>query len=75
MMLLDKLNRGEHVVTWEMLQVRPDRTPVTGEIRFIIPWIPSPAEPLAALIPANPIQIIWNGKQWLDSGSFVTRKG
>lgn len=74
MTLLEKLNSGEHVVTYEMLQVRPDRKPVVGEIRYIIPLIPSPFEPLAAMIPANPIQIIWDGKQWLDSGRFVTRK-
>lgn len=68
MMLLDRLNHGEHVVTYEIRQVLPWREPVVGEVRYLIPLVPSPAEPLAAMMPANPIPIAWNGKQWIRVG-------
>ena len=62
---IDRLNNGEHVVTYEMLQVQPGRKPVTGEIRFVVPLLPSPAEPLAAMVLSDPLRIIWNGNRWV----------
>jgi hypothetical protein len=58
---LKKLNRGGHVVTYELAQVRPDRVPVIGELRYLLPLVPSPAEPLASMVPLPPVEILWNG--------------
>ncbi|WP_036048661.1 hypothetical protein [Bradyrhizobium sp. Tv2a-2] len=68
--LLTKLNNGEHVVTYELLPVRPDRKPAMGEIRQLMPLTPSPWEPLASMVPLDPVRIIWNGAQWLEIDSL-----
>jgi hypothetical protein len=62
--MIDKLNRGEHVITYEMLPVQP-RAPVIGEMRYVIPLLPMPGEPLASMIHGDPILIIWDGTKWI----------
>ena len=52
---------------YELVQVRPDRKPVIGEIRYIIPLLPMAGESLKAMIPTNPIAIVWDGTQWMIS--------
>jgi hypothetical protein len=59
---LDTLNHGGHVITYELTQVAPDRRPVLGELRYLVPLVPSPAEPLAAMVPLAPVPILWNAK-------------
>jgi hypothetical protein len=63
--MIERLNRGGgYVITYELYTVDPDRVPATGEIRFIIPLVPSPAEPLAAMVPLDPVRIVWTGAEW-----------
>lgn len=62
--MLDRLNRGERVVTYQMVQVPPQNRPITGEVRWLQPMIPSPADPLAAVVPLMPAGIIWDGAEW-----------
>jgi len=62
---LEKLNHGGHVVTYELAQVAPDRRPVVGELRYLVPLVPSPAEPLASMVPLAPAEILWNGARWV----------
>ena len=62
---LDKLNHGGHVVTYQLTQVAPDRPPVVGELRYIVPLVPSPAEPLASMVPLAPVEILWSGERWV----------
>ena len=66
--MLEKLNRGEHVVTYELAQVRPARKPVIGEIRYLMPLIPMPGEPLASMMLSNPLRIIYDGEKWQPVG-------
>jgi hypothetical protein len=54
MTLIEKLNGCEHAITYELVQVRPDRAPVVGEIRYLVPLAPMPGEPLASMIPLDP---------------------
>jgi hypothetical protein len=35
--------------------------PVIGELRYLLPLVPSPAEPLASMVPLPPVEILWNG--------------
>lgn len=63
---IQKLNRGEHVVTYQFVQV-PPRVPVVGELRFVFPLLPSPWEPLASMIHGNPVAILWTGEEWVTS--------
>lgn len=60
-----RLNAGESVPTYEMTRA-PDRRPLTGELRYIMPMAPAPWEPLAAMVPLGPIPIIWNGNEWVS---------
>ena len=62
---IEKLNKGEHVVTYQLVQVDPTRKPVTGELRRIILLGPAPWEPLASMVPVGEAQIIWNGADWV----------
>lgn len=64
MIEIEKLNRGEYVVTYKMVQVQPDHKPVTGEIRYLMPLIPSPSEPLASMMLSDPICIVWDSVKW-----------
>jgi hypothetical protein len=64
---IDKLNRGEYVTTYELVVVMPDRTRVAGEVRYIIPLVPNPAEPLAQMWPLDPVRIVWDGEKWIPT--------
>ena len=65
--MIERINRGEHVVTYEMVHVRPDRAPVSGEIRYIVPLVPARWEPLASMMPLDPVRIIWDGAKWIPT--------
>ena len=52
---IEKLNRGEQVPTYELLQVNPSREPVVGELRYVVPLVPNPAEPVTPVVPDAPI--------------------
>jgi hypothetical protein len=60
---LEELNRGEEVVTYHMLQA-PRTAPVVGEIRYLMPLVPAPWEPLSSMMALYPVQIAWTGKEW-----------
>jgi len=63
--MIEKLNRGEHVITYQLVHVMPDRQPIVGEKRYIVPLVPMPGEPLASMMPLEPVSIIWDGTKWL----------
>jgi hypothetical protein len=63
MQQIEKLNRGEQVLTYQLVPVAPHK-PVVGELRYIVPLIPNPAEPLAQLLPLRPQRIVWTGARW-----------
>jgi hypothetical protein len=55
------------MITYELKQVRSDREPVIGEIRFKFVLVPMPGEELASMIQSGPpVMIIWNGEQWSE---------
>ncbi len=70
---IERLNAGKLAITYEMAVVPPDRQPVTGEVRYIIPLAPSSAEPLAAMVPLRPVRIIWTGKHWVRIDSEIVK--
>jgi hypothetical protein len=61
---IEKLNRGEHVPTYQMVQVAHLRSPITGELRYLQPFVPAPGEPLASMVPLRPVRIVWTGEKW-----------
>jgi hypothetical protein len=61
---LERLNRGERVVTYEMTVVKPGRLPVVGEYRYLAPCVQSPSDP-GSMIPLRPQRVIWTGKSWV----------
>lgn len=60
---IEALNNGELITTYDLVETEP-REPLMGEIRYLIPTMPAPWEPLAALMPLSPARIIFDGKQW-----------
>ncbi len=65
--MIDKLNRGEHIITYELVHVMmPNRTRIVGEIRYIVPLVSMPGESLASMMPLDPVKIIWDGTKWLS---------
>ncbi|SHG87725.1 hypothetical protein [Bradyrhizobium erythrophlei] len=64
MQQIAKLNRGEQVLTYQLVPIAP-RKPVVGELRYIVPLVPNPAEPLAQMFPLRPQRIAWTGKEWV----------
>jgi hypothetical protein len=65
MQQIEKLNRGERVATYQLVQVDPARKPVVGEVRYMVPLAPNPAEPLAQMLPLRPVQMVWTGAEWV----------
>lgn len=64
---IEKLNNGEYAVTYDLIQARPDRKPIIGEFRYLLPLAASPVEPLASMVQLDPVRIVWAGdKWWLD---------
>ena len=53
--------------TYELKEVPEERKPVIGEIRFSLPLLPMPGEPLASMIHGYPLRIVWDGKEWMSA--------
>lgn len=60
---ITRLNSGEHVVTYELMQVDPARRPITGEVRYLFTLIAS-TDP-GCMLPMETVAIIWNGREWM----------
>jgi hypothetical protein len=60
---LAKLNRHEHVVTYQLTHVDPTREPVVGEIRYLMPFVDAVYDP-GTMTPLPAKMIAWTGRQW-----------
>jgi hypothetical protein len=72
---LRRLNSGHRVQTFELVPVPQDRLPVVGEQRYMVPLMPALGEPLAAMMPLDPIRIAWTGTEWVEAPAGIADAG
>jgi hypothetical protein len=55
--------------------VPQDRLPVVGELRYMVPLMPALGEPLAAMMPLDPIRIACTGTEWVEGPAGIADAG